>query len=307
MSRLLARIVRPFLPAALRRTEVLARELERARVEGREVLIDPGESELHRAVAERVLETRLARERAKDAARAADEAEQYQREFLLAMSHEIRTPLNAIHGFARVLLDEIDGPLSEEERLDVESIHEAGEHLMDLLRDFLSLVADRASGAGLQSAPFSGAELVAEVARLGRGLARGSAVEVVVDEAPEDVVFLGDRAKIRQALANLVSNAVKFTPEGQVLLGMSRVDGRRGAIRVEDSGPGFDPAIAGSSRGEFIQAKDEPARARGSGLGLVIADRIARLSGGELRITSRLGAGTTVEMELPCADEVARS
>jgi signal transduction histidine kinase len=302
MSRLLARIARPFLPASARRMEDLARALEQARVGGVEAAIDPAVDDLHRAIAERFRETKLADERATAAVRAADEAESYQREFLLAMSHEIRTPLNAIHGFARVLLDEIDGPLSEEERLDVESIHEAGEHLMELFRDFLFVVSDRTSGPDLKAVPFSGAALVDEVARLARGLARGTAVKVVAHETAEDVALLGDRAKVRQALANLVSNAVKFTREGEVSISLSRVDGDRGVLRVKDSGPGFDPSTVGPARGAFVQAPDEPARARGSGLGLVIAERIARLSGGELRIASREGEGTTVEMELPCAD-----
>jgi signal transduction histidine kinase len=305
MTRGVARLFRPFLPEATRRVEELARELERAREESREAYADAEVDALHRAVAARVAETEHAHQRETEARRAADAADEYQREFLLAMSHEVRTPLNAIQGFARVLLDEIDGPLSDEERLDVESIHEAGAHLMDLLRDFLSLVGDRSSRPSFQEAPFSGFELLQEIARLGRGLTRSSAIRVVVAETPEDILFLADRAKIRQALVNIVSNAVKFTREGQVSIALARAARRRGTFVVEDSGPGMDVADLDRVRGEFVQSHDESSLDRGSGLGLAIVERIVRASGGELRIESGKGAGTRVEVELPCAEASA--
>jgi signal transduction histidine kinase len=304
MSRFAARFLRPFLPESLRRVEDLARELERARVEGRDPRVDPDVDPLHEAIAVRSSEAARARERASAARRAADAADEYQREFLLAMSHEIRTPLNAIQGFTRVLLDGIDGPLTEEERLDVESIHEAGEHLTGLLRDFLALVADRSSRASFHEAPFSGGELLQEIGRLARGL-RSETVRVVVEDAPQNVVFFADRAKIRQALVNLVSNALKFTSEGQVTIAVARAEGGRGVFVVRDTGPGMAPSSREGAPREFAQSPEESQTGRGSGLGLAIADRIVRLSHGEMRISSRRGEGTTIELELPCVDEAA--
>ncbi|NLY94429.1 MAG: HAMP domain-containing histidine kinase [Myxococcales bacterium] len=296
MRQLLLRVFTPLLPAEPRRVAELARELGDARREGRTPRIDASRGPLEKAVVRRLEGAAAAAERAERARVAAAAAEEYQREFLLAMSHEIRTPLNAIQGFSRVLLDEIDGPITSEERVDLEAIHEAGSHLFELLQDFLALVSEGSNRNSFQEAPYSGRDLLAEVGRLARGLSRRASVRFVVEAPAEDVVFYGDRGKIRQVLVNLVSNALKFTMQGEVVLSLEE-KGVRGVFVVRDTGPGM--AAAPREAGEFVQTREESKRGRGSGLGLAIVERIVRLSQGELRIESRPGSGTRIEVELP--------
>jgi signal transduction histidine kinase len=232
--------------------------------------------------------TDLARVRAADRDRAA---------FLAAVSHELRTPLNAILGFADVLMTEVDGPLSNEAREEVEQIRGSGKHLLDLINDILELSALESGQLRLTRTRVDVSAVALEVVREAAGLVGGRPVSLQVEG--ESAVFArADARRVRQVLTNLVGNAIKFTQRGAVVIEVGR-DGRYARLRVRDSGPGISPQERAVIFEEYKQTKEERARRRGTGLGLAIARRLVLMHKGLIRVQSELGVGSVFEVLLP--------
>lgn len=220
--------------------------------------------------------------------------------FLAAVSHELRSPLNAILGFADVLMDEVDGPLSPSAREEVEQIRGSGHHLLGLINDLLEFSALESGQLRLSKRPRDLVELANEVVREARGLV-GTKPLALRLEFTEPVVAQVDGRRVRQVLGNLVNNAIKFTPRGEVTLRVAK-ERRHAVITVADTGPGISEQELPFVFHEYKQGKSERRRRRGTGLGLAIARRIVLLHHGSLSVESAVGRGAAFRVVLPIGD-----
>ncbi len=248
--------------------------------------------------------------RAKDAAEAANRAKSA---FLANMSHELRTPLNAIIGFSDLMLR--DTSLGSEQRQNMAIVHHSGEHLLGLINSVLDMAKIEAGHMVLREQPFDLHALLETVVEMFglRAADKGLALRLMIDPRVPQFVA-ADESKLRQVLINLVSNAIKFTATGQVILRAQRaqrmapgsVDAEAGAdlsphvaFEVSDTGPGIAPADLEKIFEPFVQAHDLTEGQEGTGLGLPISREFVRLMGGELTATSALGEGTSFNFDLP--------
>jgi signal transduction histidine kinase len=227
--------------------------------------------------------------------------------FLAWMSHELRTPLNAILGLAELLGEGHYGPLTRGQRRPLETIRGNGNLLLDLINDILDLAKIEAGREELALELLPPAEacaqslaLMAESARA-RGIALGRSI------APNAPPLLADRRRLTQILVNLLGNALKFTPAGGAAgLELAVVAGGA-ALRftVWDTGVGIDPGQHGRLFQAFSQAECGLARPGGTGLGLALVARLARLHGGSVALERQPGPGARLSVTLPCAPPAA--
>jgi PAS domain S-box-containing protein len=226
-------------------------------------------------------------------------ATRHKSEFLANMSHELRTPLNAILGFSELLLDDSAGkfdPATRHKFLD--QVSTSGRHLLALINDILDLSKVEAGRMTLEMQTFSMAGVVDDVLSTIQPLAAKKKILISAD-APA-VQIEADRGKVTQMLLNLASNAVKFTPEG----GVVRIDARRLGAAIEvsviDTGLGIAAQDLDKLFKEFQQLDSGAGRKQeGTGLGLALTMRLARLHGGDVRVISELGKGSTFTLVLP--------
>jgi signal transduction histidine kinase len=224
-------------------------------------------------------------------------ADRDQAAFLAAVSHELRSPLNAILGFADILMAEVDGPLSPSAREEVEQIRLSGGHLLELINDILELSALESGQLKLTRTRVDLWELATDVIREAAGLVGARPVAVRV-EGNRGVMAKADARRVRQILTNLVGNAVKFTQQGEVVVGVA-VEGRHARLSVRDTGPGISPHERATIFQEYKQTKAERARRRGTGLGLAITKRLVKMHGGTIQVESEVGRGSTFNVLLP--------
>ena len=230
---------------------------------------------------------------ARDAAQAATAA---QSAFLANVSHEIRTPLHGILGMAQVMETESPTPL-QRERLSV--IRQSGETLMALLNDILDLSKIEAGRLELRDREFDlGTAMSAACAPFVYLAARRDLTFDVTVEPSADGRWLGDELRLRQVVANLVSNAVKFTESGGVSV-VARAEDAMLCVGVADTGPGIYPADVARLFDKFSQGRAGAPAIAGTGLGLAISRELAQLMGGGVTVDSRLGQGSTFEVRVP--------
>ncbi len=222
--------------------------------------------------------------------------------FLLRMSHELRTPLNAIIGYSEMLKEDLADEGMEDFVPDLDKIHGAGKHLLSVITDILDLSKMESGNVELYNETFAVAELVQEVVTATQPLVESNSNTLTV-ECPDDMdPMVADRSRLHRILFNLMSNAAKFTEGGQILFGVRPPWGgeKRWVFEVTDTGIGITPEQLQTVFRSFHQADNSTTRQHdGSGLGLTIAQRFCHLMGGEIRVRSELGAGTTMEVLLP--------
>jgi PAS domain S-box-containing protein len=241
------------------------------------------------------------RERSKQAAEAANRAKSA---FLANMSHEIRTPLNAILGLTELVLAT---PLSAEQREYLTAVHDSGESLLLLINDILDFSRIEAGRIDLDRTPFELRESLGDVMRLMAIRAHRKGLELacrVAAEVPQAVV--GDSARLRQVVVNVVDNAIKFTEHGEVLLDVTRSQAADGQVElqfdVSDTGIGVPSEKQQVIFGAFEQGESSMSRRfGGTGLGLAISARLVELMGGRMWLDSHVGQGSvfhfTVRLE----------
>jgi PAS domain S-box-containing protein len=225
----------------------------------------------------------------------AQEASRAKSAFLASMSHELRTPLSAILGYTRLMAREPGR--SEGDRVQLDGVLRAGEHLLALINDVLSLSKIEAGKMELRLSVFSPADLLHEMETLFRLSAQSKGLDFGIDVRSLPPQVDGDLPKLRQVLVNLLGNALKFTQRGSVRLVVSW-RGDVGRFQVEDTGPGIAPEEQVEIFAAFHQTALGQA-ASGTGLGLHISQSLVSLMGGTLRLDSEVGLGARFSFELP--------
>lgn len=230
--------------------------------------------------------------------RALESASSAKSDFLANMSHELRTPLNSIIGFTGILLQGLAGELAPEQHKQIAMVNESGRHLLSLINDVLDLSKIEAGRVEPQMQPFDLCEEIAHLIDSLRPQAEDKGLRLEVD-VPETCMLTSDCRMIRQIVLNLLSNAVKFTDSGTVSV-LVRTTHRHIRVDVKDTGPGIAPDDRLRIFDSFTQASaDGTRRPEGTGLGLAISNRLAKLLGGTISVTSTVGEGSTFTLMLP--------
>ena len=231
----------------------------------------------------------------------AEAANQAKSEFLANMSHELRTPLNAINGFSEIMAGEMFGPLGDPKYKGYAAdILKSGQHLLSLINDILDMAKIEAGKLTLHYEPVSLKDVVEDATRLMRGKIEEAGLKLLVD-APEMPEIDADYRGLKQVVLNLISNAVKFTPEGgNIVVALSREDDDRVRVAVTDTGIGIAEKDMDRLARPFEQVEGQHSKTtQGTGLGLALTKSLIELHGGTLSIASEPGRGTTVSFVLP--------
>ena len=243
------------------------------------------------------------REQGLNAARQlADAANQAKTAFLANMSHELRTPLNAVIGFSEILLSQMFGPLgSERYNGYAKDIFDSGRHLLSVINNVLDLTKSQAGQLQLTLEPVNLVQIVASCATMMREQCLRGELRLDIEAPQEPVVLIGDPAKLRQILLNLMSNAVKFTDRGgMVAIHVEHADADTVTLRVSDTGIGMSPEEIPVALAPFGQVDSRLARRyEGTGLGLPLTKVLIELHGGSIALDSAPGKGTAVTVTLP--------
>ena len=227
-------------------------------------------------------------------------------DFLAVMSHELRTPLNAIRGYVDILDMELRGPVTEEQRRDLTRIRHNQEHLLRIIGNILDFTRMDARPEHFDPQPVALGPTVREVESFIRPQLEAKELRYEYAACADDIVALGDIARIQQIVLNLLSNAVKFTPPGGRITVACSSSGGRARVMVTDTGVGIPAELHQTIFEPFVQAHGGLTRpADGTGLGLTISRQLAREMGGELTVDSDPGRGSTFTLELPIASTAA--
>ncbi len=258
------------------------------------------QANLQNKVAERTRELRHLLKKQEETNMRLEEALKVRSRFLTAMSHELRTPLNAILGTVALLRENHFGPLTEKQEEYVKQIDESGRHLLTLVTDLLDMAKIDAGSLELEITPFDLVECIRSTLAMMDSLIRNNRLEVGTD-LPDGLLVYGDYRRIRQVLFNLVSNAVKFTPEGGRITVSAEGDDQTVTVHVNDTGIGIGKEDQEQLFSEFYQV-DQHRRQHlgGTGLGLALSRRLVELHRGRIWVTSEPGQGATFSFSLPC-------
>jgi signal transduction histidine kinase/CheY-like chemotaxis protein len=278
----------------------------------REAAYDEHDLELLTAVASQTaiaLESARLYEEAVETAERLREVDRLKSQFLANMSHELRTPLNSIIGFSRVVLKGIDGPITEQQREDLEAIYNSGQHLLGLINDILDVSKIEAGKMELDFEPVNLKEIIKGVMSTAIALVKDKPIELQ-QSIPSDLpTITADERRVRQILLNLVSNAAKFTDEGSIRVAAevdtagARQDtagAREIRLSVTDTGRGIGQEEMETVFEPFTQVDASTTREHGgTGLGLTISHSFVQLHGGRMWVESELGEGSTFTFTLP--------
>jgi signal transduction histidine kinase len=224
-------------------------------------------------------------------------------QFVATMSHELRTPLHGILGLTRMIQS---ANLDTENRKRLGLVERSGEHLLSIINDILDFSRIEAGHLSVENQPFDLRDVLDDLVALTSVTASGKGLQLITQvQLPRPCFVVGDAARVRQVLLNLIGNAVKFTERGQIRLSAHRVmdeDGQPGPVvmRVSDSGIGIAPSDLATIFDPFHQVDNSLGRRfGGTGLGLTISREISRAMNGEIMCTSVYGEGSTFELTAP--------
>ncbi|NLX10128.1 MAG: GAF domain-containing protein, partial [Chloroflexi bacterium] len=230
------------------------------------------------------------------------EVDRLKSEFLASMSHELRTPLNSIIGYAEVLLDGIDGDLTDDMEEDVGAIHSSGKHLLNLINDILDLAKIEAGQMDLITDRLELRPFIEEVLTNFKVLLMGKPVELIID-VPEDIPDVQvDQLRLRQVVSNLATNAIKFTQEGSITVRAQRCEADMIMVSVIDTGIGISAQNLPLVFERFRQVdQSHTRRVGGTGLGLAITRQLVQMHGGDIWVESEPGVGSNFSFTIPVA------
>ncbi len=232
------------------------------------------------------------------------EIDRLKSQFLANMSHELRTPLNSIIGFSRVILKGIDGPVTELQQQDLTAIYNSGQHLLGLINDILDLAKIEAGKMELAFDEVNIADVANSVLSTMSGLVKDRPIQLKRIIEPNLPAVRADAIRVRQVMINLLSNAAKFTEEGDIVVEVGLKPGAQGRseirVSVTDTGPGISVQDQEKLFQPFSQVDDSPTRKTGgTGLGLSICQQLINMHGGRIWVESEIGKGSTFFFTLP--------
>jgi PAS domain S-box-containing protein len=248
-----------------------------------------------------VTEQQKAEQELRNARLVAEAASRAKSEFLAVMSHELRTPLSAIIGYEALLFDGITGPVNERQRTQLGRIKASATYLLSLINEVLTLSRLEAGGEVAHSERIPLLAALRESVMLAESFATGKGLTLRVVPPPDGCEVWADPTKLRQILLNLLTNAIKFTDSGSVVLECGECE-ETVEIVVRDTGIGIAPADHDRVFDTFWQVEQKSTRkVGGTGLGLSVSRRLAHLMHGELTVASVLGEGSRFTLRLPAA------
>jgi len=221
--------------------------------------------------------------------------------FLSYMSHEFRTPLGSISSLCGLLLDHIDGPLTVEQEIQIRLMSDSAHELTAMVDDLLDLAKVEAGRVSISPEWFEMVDLFSALRGMFRPIISGSAVDLLFEE-PDNVPdqLYTDHKKLSQILRNFISNALKFTTQGQVRVAARYEGGENITFTVADTGIGISPEDQAMLFNDFVQVESPiQKRLRGSGLGLSLSKKLAELLGGHVTVESELGVGSAFSLTIP--------
>lgn len=227
------------------------------------------------------------------------ESDRLKSQLIANMSHELRTPLNSIIGFSGVMLKEIDGHLSETQREDMEAIHMSGKHLLGLITDILDISRIWAGKMDLALSDVDVPKMVNDAMTIAAPLIDDKPIKLVQALDPDLPAIRADKTRVRQVLLNLLTNAIKYTARGHIIVSASR-DQDSVVISVADTGIGIPPEHRETIFEEFCRVDNSSTRkVSGLGLGLAISRQLVELQGGQIWVESEVEVGSTFYFSLP--------
>jgi PAS domain S-box-containing protein len=232
------------------------------------------------------------------------ETDRVKSQFLANMSHELRTPLNSIIGFSRVILKGIDGPVTELQQQDLTAIYNSGQHLLSLINDILDLAKIEAGKMELAFDEVNMSDVTSSVLSTMSGLVKDKPINLRRVIEPDLPTVRADAIRVRQVMINLLSNAAKFTDEGDIVVEVGVKPAPTGRmelqVSVTDTGPGISQDDQAKLFQAFSQVDDSPTRKTGgTGLGLSICQHLINMHGGRIWVESEIGKGSTFYFTLP--------
>jgi signal transduction histidine kinase len=228
------------------------------------------------------------------------DANELKSRFLSYMSHEFRTPLTSMTSIAGILLSRLDGPLTPEQQKQVEFIRGSTRELTEMVNDLLDLAKVEAGRITISPEWFEMVDLFAALRGMFKPIVASSSVSLVFDEPDGEIKLYSDDKKVSQILRNFISNALKFTPEGEVRVSARMLDADHVEFAVSDTGIGIAPEHIPNLFADFVQLDVRlQKRLRGTGLGLSLARKFSEMLGGRVAVESELGKGSRFSVVLP--------
>jgi len=244
-------------------------------------------------------------EELRGALKKAETANEVKTAFLSSMSHELRTPLNAVIGFSQLLADDPEQPLSEDQADSVQQITRAGTHLLNLINEVLDLSKIEEGVLGVEVDDVDLDAMTEECMNLLANAAGANNI-TVRGECPPGFLVRSDYTKLKQVVLNLMSNAVKYNrPDGQVTLTVATPQEGWFSVAVADTGYGIAEEHIDELFQPFVRFGQESSDIEGTGIGLVISDKLVRLLGGHIDVSSEVGVGSCFTAHLPTESETS--